>query len=47
MRTDDNNWTLSLECENCFDKQFNQSSLVNFNYLNPPRTWQVRAKRVF
>jgi iron complex outermembrane receptor protein len=47
MRTDDNNWTLSLECENCFDKQFSQSSLVNFNYLNPPRTWQVRARRVF
>ncbi len=47
LRTDDNNWTLSLECENCFDKQFTQSSLVNFNYLNPPRTWQVRAKRVF
>ena len=47
MRTDDNNWTVSLECENCFDKGFSQSSLVNFNYLSPPRTWQVRAKRVF
>jgi iron complex outermembrane recepter protein len=47
MRTDDNNWTLSLECENCFDKAFSQSSLVNYNYLSPPRTWQVRAKRVF
>ena len=47
MRTDDNNWTLSLECENCFDKGFVQSSLVNFNYLSPPRTWQIRAKRVF
>ena len=47
MRTDDNNWTLSLECENCFDKAFSQSTFVNFNYLSPPRTWQVRAKRVF
>ena len=47
MRTDDNNWTVSLECENCFDKAFFQSSLVNYNYLNPPRTWQIRAKRVF
>ncbi len=47
MRTDDDNWTLSLECENCFDTAFAQSSLVNFNYLSPPRTWQVRAKRVF
>ena len=47
MRTDDNNWTLSLECENCLDKGFSQSSLVNYAYLSPPRTWQVRAKRVF
>ncbi len=47
MRTDDENWTLSLECENCLDKAFVQSSLVNFNYLNPPRTWQLRAKRRF
>jgi iron complex outermembrane receptor protein len=47
LRTDDNNWSVSLECENCFDKAFFQSSLVNYNYLNPPRTWQIRAKRVF
>jgi iron complex outermembrane receptor protein len=47
LRTDDNNWTVSLECENCFDKAFSQSSLVNYNYLSPPRTWQIRAKRVF
>ncbi len=47
MRTDDSNWLVSLECENCFDKQFFQSSLVNYNYLNPPRTWQVRVKRSF
>ena len=47
MRTDDDNWTLSLECENCLDKGFSQSSLVNYSYLSPPRTWQVRARRAF
>jgi len=47
MRTDDNNWTLSLECENCLDKASVQSSFLNVSYLSPPRTWQVRAKRVF
>jgi iron complex outermembrane recepter protein len=47
LRTDDGNWMVSLECENCFDKAFSQSSLVNYNYLSPPRTWQIRAKRAF
>ena len=47
LRTDDNNWSLSLECQNCLDKLYSESSLVNYNYPNPPRTWTVRAKRVF
>ncbi len=47
MRTDDNNWTLALECNNCLDTVYEESSLANATYLNPPRTWQVRLKRVF
>jgi iron complex outermembrane receptor protein len=47
MRTQDGNWLVSLECENCFDESYFQSSLANFNYLNPPRTWQIRVKRNF
>ncbi len=47
LKTDDNNWSLSLECENCFDKAFAQSSLVNYTYLSTPRTWTLRARRVF
>jgi iron complex outermembrane receptor protein len=47
MRTDDGNWLVSLECDNCFDESYFQSSLANYNYLNPPRTWQVRVKRSF
>jgi len=47
VRTDDDNWTLSLECENCFDEAYAQSSLVNYTYLNAPRTWMLRARRNF
>ena len=47
MRTEDGNWLVSLECDNCFDETYLQSSLANFNYLNPPRTWQIRVKRNF
>lgn len=35
------------ECKNCFDEEANESSLANFAYLNPPRTWTVRAKYDF
>jgi len=47
VRTDDDTWTLSLECENCFDEAYGQSSLVNYTYLNSPRTWMLRARRNF
>ncbi len=47
MRTEDGNWLVSIECDNCFDEAYSQSSLVNYNYLNPPRTWLLRARRKF
>ncbi|WP_448581598.1 TonB-dependent receptor [Thermaurantiacus sp.] len=47
LRTDDGNWLLALECDNCLDTEFTQSSLVNYTYINPPRTWLVRLKRKF
>ncbi len=47
MRTPDNAWLLSLECDNCFDESYGQSSLVNYTYLNTPRTWMLRARRRF
>ncbi|GGI82812.1 TonB-dependent receptor [Polymorphobacter multimanifer] len=47
MRTDDRNWTLAVECQNCLDKVFLESTLANYTYLSYPRFWQVRAKRVF
>lgn len=47
MKTDDNNWTLSVECANCLDRAVAQSALLGYTYLNAPRTWLVRARRVF
>ncbi len=47
MRTEDGNWLVSIECDNCFDEAYSQSSLVNYNYLNTPRTWLLRARRKF
>jgi iron complex outermembrane receptor protein len=37
-------WRLSVECTNCFDKEYVQSSLGNYSYISPPMTWIVRAK---
>ena len=47
MRTDDGNWTLALACENCLDTAFTQSVVGTVSLLNPPRTWHIRARRVF
>ena len=40
-------WSLVAECRNCFDEEAVESALANFSYLNPPRTWTVRAKYEF
>jgi iron complex outermembrane receptor protein len=47
VRTDDRNWTLAVECQNCFDKAWRGNSLANVTYLTYPRYWQVRVKRAF
>ena len=43
----DDRWQLSVQCTNCFDKAYVQSALVNTTYLNPPMSWQVRARYNF
>lgn len=40
-------WSLVAECRNCFDQEAIESSLANFSYLNPPRTFLLRAKYAF
>jgi len=40
-------WRLSLECTNCFDETYFQSSLANYSYINQPMMWTVRARYNF
>jgi len=40
-------WSLSAECRNCLDQEAVESSLANYSYLNPPRTWMARGKFSF
>ncbi len=40
----DNGWQLAVECTNCLNEAFIQSSLSNFSYLNQPMMWNVRAR---
>lgn len=40
-------WQVLVECRNCFDQEAVESSLANHSYLNPPRTWTVRARYNF
>jgi iron complex outermembrane receptor protein len=47
LRTDDGHWTLTLSCANCFDTAYTQSVVGTVSYLNPPRLWQLRARRAF
>lgn len=47
LRTDDGHWTLTLSCANCFDAAYTQSVIGTVAYRNPPRLWQLRARRAF
>jgi iron complex outermembrane receptor protein len=40
-------WALSVECTNCFNEEFVQSTLANYSYLNQPRQWMIRARAGF
>ena len=40
-------WQIVGECKNCFDQESVESALANYSYLNPPRTWAIRAKYDF
>jgi iron complex outermembrane recepter protein len=43
----DDRLTISAECTNCFDEVYAQSALGNYQYLNPPTTWTIRARYNF
>ncbi|MGL5837932.1 MAG: TonB-dependent receptor [Sphingorhabdus sp.] len=47
LKGPDNKWSLSVDCTNCFNESFVQSTLANYSYLNRPMEWTVRAKYKF
>lgn len=47
LRTDDNFWRVSVECENCLNETTVDASLGNVSWLNTPRVWMIRARRQF
>lgn len=47
MLASESGWSLTADCNNCFNKSVAQSSLANYTYLNRPRMWTVRAKYRF
>lgn len=47
LKGEEDRWTLAIECTNCFNEEFIQSTLGNFSYLNRPMEWMVRAKVSF
>ena len=40
----DTGWALSAECSNCLDQEAVESSLATYSYLNPPRTFLIKAR---
>jgi len=45
--TPDAQWVASIACDNCTDRAVFQSTLSNYSYLNPPRSFTVRVRRKF
>jgi iron complex outermembrane receptor protein len=43
----DDQYRLSLECDNCFGVTYVQATLSNYSYLNPPSSWTVRLRAKF
>jgi iron complex outermembrane receptor protein len=46
-RNPGSDWTVQLVCANCTDQAAFQSTLSNYSYLNPPRTWLARVMKRF
>jgi iron complex outermembrane receptor protein len=47
IRTDDDNWLLTLTCRNCLNEDAPATSLLGIGYPQLPRTWMVVARRQF
>ncbi len=47
IRTDDDNWLLTVTCRNCLDEDAPATSLLGLGYPQMPRTWTIVARRQF
>ncbi|UCG73195.1 MAG: TonB-dependent receptor [Chromatiales bacterium] len=47
LNNTESDWQLTAECRNCTDRKMVVSTLVDFQYLQAPRTWLVRFKKGF
>lgn len=47
IRTDDDNWLLTLTCRNCLAEDAPATSLLGIGYPQMPRTWVLVARRQF
>ncbi|QGN54441.1 TonB-dependent receptor [Novosphingobium sp. Gsoil 351] len=47
LSTPEDRIRFSVECTNCLGESFFQSALANYNYLNQPMTWMVKARYNF
>lgn len=47
IRTDDDNWLLTLTCRNCLNEDAPAASLLGIGYPQLPRTWVLVARRQF
>ncbi len=47
LKAPEDRWSLALECSNCFNEEYTQSTLANYPYLNRPAEWLIRAKYNF
>jgi iron complex outermembrane receptor protein len=47
LKAPDDVWSIGIECSNCLNEEYVQSSLANYSYLNRPMEWMVRAKYNF
>jgi iron complex outermembrane receptor protein len=45
--TDSGDWSASIECSNCLNVKYPQSTLSNFSYLNQPATWMAKLRRTW
>jgi iron complex outermembrane recepter protein len=44
LKGPDDRWRLSIDCTNCFNETYFQSTLANYSYLNQPMMWMARAR---